>query len=75
VIFAEYIKSLRATSLLTLRDVESGTGISNSYLSQLENGKRGIPTLPLILKLASVYGVTRDDMIAVAINDIISSEE
>jgi len=43
---------------LTLRSVESKTGISNAYLSQLENGKIKEPS-PLILhKLCQLYRIS-----------------
>jgi transcriptional regulator with XRE-family HTH domain len=43
---------------LTLRTVEAKTGISNAYLSQLENGKVREPS-PLVLhKLSQLYRIS-----------------
>lgn len=53
--FGPFLKRLRFNSNLTLREVEKETGISNAYLSQVETGQRGIPTLKLLMKLAECY--------------------
>lgn len=55
--FGEYLKSLRDDRQLTLRDVERMEKISNAYLSQIERGERGIPTIKTLNKLAKAYGV------------------
>lgn len=54
-----YLKSLRAGTTLTLRDVEEATGkeVSNAYLSQLENGKIAKPSPNVLHSLATVYRV------------------
>lgn len=56
-IFGEYIKDLRVDRKLTLREVEEKAHISNAYLSQVERGERGTPTMKILVKLAEVYGV------------------
>lgn len=56
-IFGEYIKNLRVDRKLTLREVEEKAHISNAYLSQVERGERGTPTMKILVKLAEVYGV------------------
>lgn len=48
-------KELRTKKGLTLRQVEEKTGISNSYLSQLENGKIIKPSFDTIEKLNKLY--------------------
>src|SRR3989338_5244121 len=55
--FGDYIKELRQRRNMSLRDVEQKCKISNAYLSQVERNKRGIPTVPVLRKLAKVYGV------------------
>lgn len=52
--FGQYLKGLRKNKKLTIRQLESLSGVSNAYLSQLENGKRGIPS-PEILKKIHKY--------------------
>lgn len=48
-------KAQRLKLGLTLREVESMTGISNAYLSQLENGKIKKPSFDVVQKLNNVY--------------------
>ena len=54
-----YLKSVRAGTDMTLREVEDATGkeVSNAYLSQLENGKIAKPSPNILHALASVYDV------------------
>jgi len=48
-------KSLRKKAGYTLRKVEELTGISNPYLSQLENGKVLRPSYEVVTKLQKLY--------------------
>jgi transcriptional regulator with XRE-family HTH domain len=56
-VFGEYIKDIRIDRKMTLREVEEKAHISNAYLSQVERGERGTPTMKILVKLAEVYGV------------------
>lgn len=47
--FGSYLKKLRKERGLSIRRLEEMSGVSNAYLSQIENGKRGLPS-PEILK-------------------------
>ena len=51
------LKNTRENVSLTLRDVEIATGISNAYLSQLENEKIKKPSANILYKLANVYKI------------------
>ena len=42
---------------LSLRDVEKATGISNPYLSQIENDQVNKPSPFFLHKLATLYGI------------------
>ncbi|MCH7681870.1 helix-turn-helix domain-containing protein [candidate division KSB1 bacterium] len=64
--FGEFLKDLRIRKGLKLRDVEKATGISNSYLSQVETGKRNPPHPDILKKLAPVYGVTIGELMTKA---------
>ena len=55
--YGEYIKALRASKGLTLRDVEKKTEVSNAYLSQLESGKIKQPSPTTLYKLAELYEI------------------
>jgi transcriptional regulator with XRE-family HTH domain len=51
---------------LTLRDVQSTTGISNAYLSQLETGKIANPSPHFLQKLSELYGLQYEVVMAAA---------
>lgn len=48
-------KTLRENTGITLREVEKETGISNAYLSQLENGKIKKPSYEIVMTLVNFY--------------------
>ena len=54
----DLLKSLRLARKFTLRNVEIATGISNSYLCQLENGKTRKPSPKILESLAKHYKVS-----------------
>ena len=56
------LRALRRQRGLTLADLSTATGASESTLSRLESGGRR-PTLELLLPLARVYGVPLDDLV------------
>ena len=64
--FGEYLKNLRDQSKLSLRDVAAKTGMSYSYLTQIEHGRRKAPGPELLKKLAPVYGVPVRDLLKAA---------
>lgn len=49
------LKKLREDNGFSLRGVEDETGISNAYLSQLENDKAKKPSANILHKLADLY--------------------
>lgn len=52
------LKDSRKNIGLTLRQVEEMTGISNAYLSQLENDKIKNPSVNILSRLSSIYKVS-----------------
>lgn len=52
-----YLRSLRNTKSLSLREVERKTGVSNAVLSQIESGQVKRPSPHTLYKLAELYGV------------------
>lgn len=52
-----FLASARQHQKLTLRAVETETGISNAYLSQLETGKIRSPSPVILRKLSDLYNV------------------
>ena len=51
------LREIRELRKLSLREVEMATGISNAYLSQLENDKVKKPSPHFLNKLAKLYEV------------------
>jgi HTH-type transcriptional regulator, competence development regulator len=60
------ITAARERKGLTLRDVERETGVSNAYLSQLENAKIKAPSPNVLHKLAELYEVPYTALMAAA---------
>jgi len=56
------LKQIRKSKGLTLRQVEKISGISNSYLSQLERGLR-IPSIDTLIRLAKAYEMDITELI------------
>lgn len=50
-------KELRKARNLTIRDVENATGLSNAYISQLENGKIKNPGFKTITRLNEYFAL------------------
>lgn len=64
--FAGYVRQLRQKQRLSLRDVAQKTGISYSYLAQIEQGRRNPPGPDFMKRLAPVYQVTLKDLLRAA---------
>lgn len=64
--FGDYIRKLRMDRKLSLRDVAAGTGISVSYLTQIEHGRRGVPGVPILKRMAPLYKVPLRDLLKYA---------
>lgn len=60
------LKNARELIPFTLRQVEEAAGISNAYLSQLENDKIKKPSANVLYKLANLYNVELDSLLAAA---------
>jgi SOS regulatory protein LexA len=64
--FGAYLKQLRKEKGLTIRDLTKKTGVSNAYISQMETGKRGIPTPEILRKIHEPLGVGYDELMVKA---------
>lgn len=57
--FGEYVRKLRKSAKLTLKNLSILSGVSHPYLSQIENGVKPRPPSPDILnKIAPYLGVS-----------------
>lgn len=64
--FGNYLRSLRNAKGLTLTQLGNLIGYSNPYLSQIENGLKGIPAPELLKKLSGPLGVTYEELMVLA---------
>ncbi len=62
--FGTGLKAARELAGLSLREVEAATGISNAYVCQLESDKVRRPSIFFLTKLATLYGIDRDQLFA-----------
>ena len=62
----QVLKTTRERVSLTLKQVDEATGISNAYLSQLENDKIKKPSASVLYKLANVYKINLNVLLAAA---------
>jgi HTH-type transcriptional regulator, competence development regulator len=60
------LRTHRLAAKLTLREVERLTGVSNAYLSQLENGHTTNPSPRLLEKLAGAFGCSYSELMKAA---------
>ena len=60
------LKTVRKQRRLTLRAVEDKTGISNAYLSQLENDKISRPSPTILHRLAECYAISYEGLMKLA---------
>lgn len=64
--FGIYLRNTRKNKGLTLKSLSTMSGVSQSYLTNIENGKRGIPTPPILKKLHAPLGVDYGELMSVA---------
>lgn len=64
--FGEYLRQLRKERKLTIRQLDMYSGVSNSYISQMERGERGIPSPEILRKLSKPLGVSYEELMVKA---------
>jgi transcriptional regulator with XRE-family HTH domain len=68
--FGDYLRKLRHDRQLTLFEAGEKAEISITYLSQLERGERGLPTIKTLVRLAEAYGIHADALTEEAFKNI-----
>lgn len=53
-----HLQQARLAHGMTAQDVHEATGLTTSYVAQLETGKRTNPTYDVLDRLADAYGIT-----------------
>ena len=61
--FGAYLRELRKSRGLRLREVEELAGLSNAYVSQLECGSRKAPSIDCLARLAKAYRLPTIDLL------------
>ena len=61
--FAKVLKMLRVSNDLTIKELAEKTGISASYISDLENGRKKEPSIEIIQKYSEALNVSIDTIV------------
>jgi transcriptional regulator with XRE-family HTH domain len=64
--FGSYMRRLRKSKGLTLKQVESQAKVSNAYISQIERGLRNPPHPDILKRLAKAYDVPHRELLVAA---------
>ncbi|MBZ5658758.1 MAG: helix-turn-helix domain-containing protein, partial [Acidobacteriia bacterium] len=64
--FGNYMRRLRKTRGLTLKQVETQAKVSNAYISQIERGLRNPPHPEILKRLAKTYNVEHRELLVAA---------
>ena len=61
-IFGEKLRKLRKEKGFSIRKLSELSGVAHSYLSQVETGKRGIPKVETLEKIATGLNIPSIDL-------------
>ena len=64
--FGSYMRRLRKSRGLTLKQVETQAKVSNAYISQIERGLRNPPHPDILRRLAKAYDVEHRELLIAA---------
>ncbi|MFA9559856.1 helix-turn-helix domain-containing protein [Evansella sp. AB-rgal1] len=64
--FGENLRKLRKEKGLTVRKLSELSGVAHSYLSQVETGKRGVPKVETLEKIAAGLNIPSIDLLVQA---------
>lgn len=65
-IFGEKLRKLRKEKGYSIRKLSELSGVAHSYLSQVETGKRGIPKVETLEKIATGFNIPSIDLLVQA---------
>ncbi|WP_042337771.1 helix-turn-helix domain-containing protein [Bacillus andreraoultii] len=60
--FGQYLRTLRKAKRLTIDELAAELGVSNAYISQIETGKKGIPSPELLKQFHMALDVTYEHL-------------
>jgi transcriptional regulator with XRE-family HTH domain len=64
--FYDKLRDLRKLKGFTIRELAERSGVSTAYISQLENGNRGIPSPDVLMKLSEGLNTSYSDLMEIA---------
>ncbi|SDC23758.1 Transcriptional regulator, contains XRE-family HTH domain [Paenibacillus sp. UNCCL117] len=64
--FYEQLKGMRRTKGFTIRELADRSGVSAAYISQLENGNRGVPSPDVLMKLSEGLNAPYTELMKIA---------
>lgn len=64
--FYDQLKDLRKSKGFSIREVASRSGVSAAYISQLENGNRGLPSPEILQKLSDGLNTSYSSLMEMA---------
>lgn len=64
--FYDQLRKIRKSKGYTIREVSDRSGVSAAYISQLENGNRGVPSPDILMKLSEGLNFSYDDLMRIA---------
>ncbi|CAM3515793.1 helix-turn-helix domain-containing protein [Marinicrinis lubricantis] len=64
--FYQKLRDLRKLRGYTIREVSDRSGVSPAYISQLENGNRGVPSPEILMKLSEGLNISYSDLMGIA---------
>ncbi|MDU2674226.1 MAG: helix-turn-helix transcriptional regulator [Clostridium sp.] len=67
---SENLRSMRNKNKLGIRELERISGVANSTIINIENGKYKNPTIETVLKLAKALNITIDELISAERNGV-----
>lgn len=64
--FYDKLRDMRKLKGFTIRELADRSGVSAAYISQLENGNRGIPSPEVLMKLSEGLNISYSDLMEIA---------
>lgn len=64
--FGNYLRNKREERKLSVRQLNTYSGVSHSYISQVERGNRGVPSPDILKKLSKPLGVDYEELMVKA---------
>lgn len=64
--FYDQLKGMRKLKGFTIRELADRSGVSSAYISQLENGNRGVPSPDVLMKLSEGLNMPYTELMQLA---------